>query len=778
MASKDSVPWPPRSPADVLLLTPTKPRAGSGEPASPSPLRRPSHPTPSALRRTPGALRLGTPGGGLGLGGEDDDDDDDDEELLRLKLARIEAKLKLKALQKKRKRADSAGDAFAAHRCDPSAASAPSDSAHSGQAAPTPRPPRASTPPRVQVAASPAKQPPSSPSRVLLGLDRGLRAKDVSLKRAPSLRYPPIAGVASTSAQTAATADPFASRPITSPSSAAPVKTFNQRIAEARLADTDKAARLAAVEKSRGKGWGVSEEELRKAREEQEASGARLSSLECLAPKVSIWASSASAPANPVTTTTSRPGTTQSTTTAATDPRAPAPASTATGPPAGAGFDSFSQLHLLTRHLPHPTLSRALSQKTIFLLPDLLKSVTSATDFSPPDITGDWVVMGIIASKSPPRQTSSSSTNTKSADPGGGGGGKYMVLTLTDLKWDLELFLFGSGFTKFWKLSVGGVVAILNPGIMKPRVKDSGRFSLVLGSEEETVLEIGQARDLGWCKAVKRDAARCGMWIDKRRTEVCAWHVEMAVKKTQNQRMELSNTGKLFSPPRKGALRSRQPWLSRGGGGTKARDDGLLPYSDGGGLPDLPQRLGGAGGKVFILPSTNNTNALFDDSFQDAFHSGTREERLKRQLDRSQRERDIAKRLVEKQRTLGGQGGLSSGAEYLRKMVGGLELRPGGAGGSAGAQCASAAGTNNSARDDHHHDYSSLLKGNRANLASAVKLSPLKRRRHLSPAPPPPPPPPPAGADPARRSKKPKTVHFHRPVVTGGADAEDDLEIC
>ncbi|KAF8444178.1 Primase zinc finger-domain-containing protein [Terfezia claveryi] len=321
-----------------------------------------------------------------------------------------------------------------------------------------------------------------------------------------------------------------------------------------------------------------------------------------------------------------------------------------------------------------------------------------------------------------------------------------MVLTLTDLKWDMELFLFGSGFTKFWKLSVGGVVAILNPGIMKPRVKDSGKFSLVLGSDEDTVLEIGQARDLGWCKTVKKDASRCGMWIDKRRTEVCAWHVEMAVKNAQNQRMELNNTGKLFSPPRKRGLRNRQPWLSRGGGGGgggKIRDDGLLPYNDGGGLHDLPQRLGGAGGKVFVLPNANNTNAIFDDSFQDAFHNGTREERLKRQLDKSQRERDVAKRLVEAQKMLGG----------------------------------------------HAEDYSSLLKANRANLASAVKLSPIKRPRHLShpysqlhPAPPPPP----LEGDAAHKHKKPKTVHFQRPVVTGGAgagrgwyeDGDDDLEIC
>lgn len=115
--------------------------------------------------------------------------------------------------------------------------------------------------------------------------------------------------------------------------------------------------------------------------------------------------------------------------------------------------------------------------------------------------------------------------------------------------------------------------------------------------------------------------------------------------------------------------------------------------------------------------------------------------------------------------------------------MGVLELdKRSGDGGGAGA-----GGSGGGGGGGHAEDYSSLLKANRANLASAVKLSPIKRRRHFSHSysqlhPPPPP----AQGDAAHKHKKPKTVHFQRPVVTGGAgagrglyeDGDDDLEIC
>ena len=425
--------------------------------------------------------------------------------------------------------------------------------------------------------------------------------------------------------------------------------------------------------------------------------------------------------------------------------------------------------------MPHTTLSRSLSQKTIFLLPDLLKTVISP-NYEPPSIEGDWVVMGIIASKSEPRQTTKSSSSMKNNPGEISSGDKYMVMTLTDLKWDVELFFFGTGFNRFWKLTVGAVVAILNPGVMRPRHADSGRFSLTVSSSDETILEIGYARDLGFCKSVKRDGKLCGMWVDKRRMEHCSFHIELALKKTANSRMELNNTGKLFAPPEK---RARPGFLSRAGAGMGRRtlgaanttgrgNEGLLPE---GPLPDLPQRLGGAGGKVYIYPS--HTDALFDDSYSDAFHNGTREERMYRQLAKGQRERDISKRLVAAQRKIGG-GHLSAGAEYLKKVVEEEELKKakeaeaakagGNSGGGNGRECAGEGVgewkgdgqeegkvTPNAVTETSRSlgptrtvstievtapipttDFASLLSHNRRTSTINVQLSPLRRRKKLA----------------------------------------------
>jgi minichromosome maintenance protein 10 len=100
-----------------------------------------------------------------------DDDDDDDEETLQLKLQAIEAKLKLKALQRARKASeDEDSEANGISSRPPTAASM-----RRGEL------PRSNS--YVEVPHSPvrlrqAPQEPRSPARVLLGIDKGLRAQD------------------------------------------------------------------------------------------------------------------------------------------------------------------------------------------------------------------------------------------------------------------------------------------------------------------------------------------------------------------------------------------------------------------------------------------------------------------------------------------------------------------------------------------------------------------------------------------------------------------------
>lgn len=439
-------------------------------------------------------------------GDDDDDDDDEDEEMLRLKLQAIEAKLKLKKLQNKKKQ-QIAFDApspststFSSPRKTVKGPSLPSSSS-------------SSLFPGVQVPISPIKdrmppfgatQPNTSPARVLLGIDKGLRAKDVSLK-------PPR-----TLARSSAVAD------------SKPKSTFSERLAASRLSNEDREAK---------------ERRIRQART---GTFARPSST--ASPSITDPSATAATPQSPFITSDSLKGTTPATALPPSDRYSVIDGDSegkSTDPSEdGSSFESFSALHLSKRNIPHIDLVRHLDAKELYTLPRLLKEV-AAPHYDPPDCESDFVVLAIIASKSSPYNTKPTHQLKSSSEPDLhdeiNPRNKFIVMTLTDLKWEVDLFLFDSAFTQFWKLTPGTLVAILNPAIMPPKTNQhNGRFSLKLASSEDTVLEIGNARDLGFCKSLKKDGKECTAWVNKRKTHFCDYHVELAVEKTRKNRMEVN----------------------------------------------------------------------------------------------------------------------------------------------------------------------------------------------------------------------------------------------
>lgn len=216
-----------------------------------------------------------------------------------------------------------------------------------------------------------------------------------------------------------------------------------------------------------------------------------------------------------------------------------------------ASFEAYSGFHLSRRTLPHNVLARHMSGKQAFCIKDLLRDV-KAPDFALPDIEQDIVVLGIVAKKSDPRLHKQGAHN-KDEPPR-----KFMVITLVDLHYELELFLFNSGFERFWKLTEGTVVAILNPDLMPPPKgrEHTGKFSLVINSDEDTIIEVGKSRDLGFCQSVKKSGDTCGVWVNKKRTNFCEYHTNEAVRKQRGNRMEVNTAG--FSGRK---LNSREVWL-------------------------------------------------------------------------------------------------------------------------------------------------------------------------------------------------------------------------
>jgi len=585
----------------------------------------------------------------------DELNDDDDEETLQLKLQAIQARLKLKKLQAAKAQRTAAAGLDTENQKTGSEATSASPSRlrevplQSRLAAARERMERQATQNPIQVPASPVKkaQGPASdvqtsPQRILLGIDKGRRAADVSLKRAPSIKKLQENGQPGGYLRRAKTPNPEAAAP-------RPL-SFNERLASARSEEVSRQERQAKIQSLRSTAFSVGLQEMEQYKSEAvdmpdiPAKPEEFSREEILAA-----ANRQKGGLQRSNTAPSRRATTQRGV-SETEVHQPAPSAGAPRKekvaPAdvpdseASAFEPYSGLHLSKRILPHKVLARAVSGKKPYILKDLLKHV-KAPDWSLPDIEQDVVVLAIIASKSDPRH--------HKPGPGGAGKkqedrGKYMVMTLVDLSFEVELFLFNSGFDRFWKLTPGTVVAVLNPTIMPPPPgrEATGRFSLVINSDADTILEVGSSRDLGYCKSVKRDGQQCKSWINSKRTEYCEFHTNEAVRKVRNNRVELNGISFGGDAPKSkyGSYRGQH----------KSEEEHKWGNYD----RETQSR--------WFISGASRGAGLLDDEREGGFADrAERGEALKRRLAQKERERDIAKKLGE----IGG----GAGKEYMSRAA-------------------------------------------------------------------------------------------------------------
>ena len=685
-----------------------------------------------------------------------EDEGEEDEETLQLKLAAIEAKLRLKRLQHRKNKAGAPGPDAEYEDCGKDQSSRKENLPPSCQnrwafGKVHMVPPKSAA--DIQIPVSPqrkhaAAEEARSPGRILLGIDKGLKGRNISLRRPRGTQ--------------AKDEDPFRSRAQLdsnpnstrlSRSSTVPrldqsdrPKSFSEKIAEMRVQDKTWKEKVERLHRQRSVGFGVQQQELdalkiaadsvdqaTEARSNQnpQAANSEFSRDEVLNAvnkangglfhrsnsntgarrtrvqgKLSddVWMNPNALPEMKL----SQPALNDSRERA----RSPSPKPRFPHAPLGEDgpemsdflFEPFSSLHLSKRLLPHTLLTCTLSEKHIFLLPSLL-GVVKSPDFMLPDVPEpDHVVLGIIASKSSPlnhkgahKATSAESTSiAEAALSEQNTNGKYMVLTLTDLKWTVDLFLFATGFTRFRKLAPGTVVALLNPDIMPPPPgrSDTGRFSLKLSSSDDTVLEIGTSRDLGWCKSVRKDGKQCGSWIDKRHTEFCEFHVDVVVERARRGRMEVQGMSAPFAPGGRrggrtghfGENRRRQK---------PAGDDGLSR--------DGPRYDRSCASRYFVAPPIPGFSAAqLLDAEGGIERGGSKEERIRKRLAEREKENKIAKKL--------GEGGNGAGSEYLRLRTSSEKTL---------------ATTNADADAADPVDATSL--GLLGNKASNVQLSPIKK---------------------------------------------------
>ncbi|USP74046.1 uncharacterized protein yc1106_01320 [Curvularia clavata] len=631
--------WPPQSSVEALLSSPSGRRKYERS-------RQRNSVSPSPTKRRPMSRDHAQPD-------NDGDDDDDDEETLRLQLQAIEAKLKLKALQKKKAESAEAERNGASSRASIASAMRRTE----------PTPLESTEEAGVQVPRSPIRarrQPdePKSPARVMLGIDKGLTARDVSLKRPSSV----LAG------RTRAGSIKDSETP--------KIKSFSERIAESRNREKDREEKEEKAELRRNRGFGLHTIEGLTDRpslsRQSSSQGSETRSSRDMPPPTPRHRHQSRSvdlriPPSP------RPGSTLSFRNDISRPLSSSSKASSSGfgstPIAskyaemasrddstdGPSFEPFSGLHLKSREMQHNVVTRTLEGKTVLTIPQLLKTV-KAPEYDPPDWENDYVVLGVICYKSTPHDSKNAardqtkSNQDKVTDPNG----KFMVIKLTDLKWELDLFLFDTGFSQFWKLPLGTVVAILNPDIMPPRNRDTGKFSLKLSSSDDTILEIGTARDLDFCNAKRKDGKDCGQWIDGRKTEFCEFHIQLQVDKAKKGRMQVNTMTGFGGGPGGGKF----GMFGRGGSfkGDELKREGK--YHD----RELHET-------VYIAPRPGGAARLIDRDQQNWEGGVNREERFRKQLAEREKERELAKKL-------GTMGDGTTGADYLRLKGAGTPSLP------------------------------------------------------------------------------------------------------
>lgn len=668
-----------------------------------SPLKRPVAATPTSQSK---ASRLLADGMG-------DNEEEEDEEVLQLKLAAIEARLKLKQLQKNKGKPSDDDDSL------PRPASARGQDRTSRLGTMSPPPPRCKSQlDDVQVPLSPTRRPaaptePASPRRVVLGIDKGLKGHDISLKRPSSAKAGsrPTSRFGARDGAVSRNSSDLGSRPQSSASSNDGVKrpkSFSERIAEsrnaekARLERSERAERIQAnrssgfqLDKAEVEGFKAAAAEARTDAPPKSPTRSRpaenftrddvLRSYNGLQPSGRKRSHTAPSRENALTKET-RPYLHKRSNKSEIESPRPHSFQDSTADeetslektPDSSKFEPYSELHLSNRILPHSFLTRNLSNKKVLRIPDLLR-IIKAPDFQlPEDIDSDWVVLGIVASKSEPKQIKGSVPVTKDADPfddGLNNTKRYMAITLTDLTWSIDLFLFDTAFPRYYRLSEGALIAILNPNIMPPPKGkiDTNRFSLSITSSDDKVLEIGFAKDIAYCKAVKKDGNPCQAWIDGRKTEFCDFHVDLQVRRTQAGRMGVNNGTGMLGP---GGRSGQRTGFFGGAKRPNNNQNGLKPdgarydWSSQSVYYVAPGRKTGGGcggGSFFPGPIGQSAARLIDADDEDPFiaagmmgrGSENKEERLRKRLANQQRERDIAQKLI-----TNNDGGV--GAEYLR----------------------------------------------------------------------------------------------------------------
>ncbi|XP_060048639.1 protein MCM10 homolog [Erinaceus europaeus] len=154
----------------------------------------------------------------------------------------------------------------------------------------------------------------------------------------------------------------------------------------------------------------------------------------------------------------------------------------------------------------------------------------------------DWVTFGVILKKVTPQSSNSGKTFSI-----------WRLNDLRDLTQNVSLFLFGEVHKELWKTEQGTVIGLLNANPMKP--KDGSEEVCLSIDHPQKVLIMGEALDLGTCKAKKKNGEPCTQTVNLKDCEYCQYHIQAQYRKLSAKRSDLQSTFSGGRVPKKFARR-------------------------------------------------------------------------------------------------------------------------------------------------------------------------------------------------------------------------------
>ncbi|KFZ48883.1 Protein MCM10, partial [Antrostomus carolinensis] len=202
-------------------------------------------------------------------------------------------------------------------------------------------------------------------------------------------------------------------------------------------------------------------------------------------------------------------------------PHMPACSSATTQP---VSMETFSGLRLRKPRVSSAEMDRKMANRKLIRLSQL-KSKLAAENLE--EI--DWVTFGVIVKKITPQSANNGRTFSI-----------WRLNDLRDLGQYVSLFLFGDVHKEHWKTDQGTVIGLLNANPMKPK---EGSDEVCLSVDHpQKILLMGEALDLGTCKARKKNGDPCAQIVNLNDCEYCQYHVQSQYKKLSSKRADLQST--------------------------------------------------------------------------------------------------------------------------------------------------------------------------------------------------------------------------------------------